>query len=172
MTRFTFVCLAAGLLLACVDAAASATPAVPGADAVLSEQGGMSKNNDAGAIRAQQLQLRAEAGDPKGRFKDLNDRRRVELARHQTLVLDLLEGAERTTDLSAEDQMAVFNSLEAIEAILNSAEDDRMICERSKPVGSNRPKVVCLTVAERRAQKEVTEKALRGDQQCVGNGCR
>ena len=34
------------------------------------------------------------------------------------------------------------------------AEDSRMICERIKPVGSNRPQNKCLTVAERRRQRE------------------
>jgi hypothetical protein len=111
-------------------------------------------NLDASAIRTQQQEIRAEAAQRRGRYKDLEEPRRAELFRHQSKVDSLLKSVDKTTDLSELEQVQLFNSLEAIEAIVNAAEDDRMICERSKPVGSNRPVTVCKTVAQRREERE------------------
>ena len=95
-----------------------------------------------------------------------------QLREHQDLVLNLLEGHERSTELSREDQMAVFNALEAISAILNRAEDERMICRRERSVGSRFATEVCRTVAERRgdsrdARDKITERGLL----CSGPQC-
>ncbi|WP_157981459.1 hypothetical protein [Cognatilysobacter tabacisoli] len=150
MSRLT-LCLFAALLVA------AALPAIanPG------------DNTSASAIRAQQAQIAAELADRKGRFKDLDAARKAELQAHQTTVLSRLVNVEQTTELPETDQIAVFNALEAIEAIVNQAEDERMVCERYKPVGSNRPTTVCKTVAQRRAEKQVAEQNLSRDQQCV-----
>lgn len=117
----------------------------------------ISSNTDARAILAQQQQLRAEAIAKKGRFKDLDAKKLNEMYAHQDKVGRLLEGQQRTTDLRERDQIAVLNALESIEAIVNSAEDERLICERHRPVGSNRPQTTCKTVAERRAEREAAQ---------------
>jgi hypothetical protein len=118
------------------------------------------KNLDAQAILAQQQQIRADVEKRDGRFKDMDAKKREELFVRQGKVASLLAGKKATTELSEQDQIVVFNELEAIEGILNQAEDDRMICQRTKPVGSNRPKTVCMTAAERRAQREAAEKDM------------
>lgn len=126
------------------------------------------KNLDAQAILAQQQEIRAEVEKRGGRFKDMDAKKREELFGRQEKVASLLTGKKATTELSEHDQIIVFNELEAIEAILNKAEDDRLVCERVKPVGSNRPKTVCLTVAARRAEREEAEKQVSTrDQQCI-----
>lgn len=118
------------------------------------------KNLDAQAILAQQQQIRAEVEKRGGRFKDMDAAKREELFARQGKVASLLADKKATTDLPEQDQIVVFNELEAIEGIVNNAEDERMVCERVKPVGSNRPKTVCMTVAERRAQREAAEKDM------------
>jgi hypothetical protein len=118
------------------------------------------KNLDAQAILAQQQQIRAEVEKRGGRFKDMDAAKREELFARQGKVASLLADKKATTDLPEQDQIVVFNELEAIEGIVNKAEDERMVCERVKPVGSNRPKTVCMTVAERRAQREAAEKDM------------
>ncbi|RPE76997.1 hypothetical protein EDC50_2250 [Vulcaniibacterium tengchongense] len=120
---------------------------------------------DSEAILAQQRQIRAEAMAGKGRFKDLDPARRSELFAQQDEVTRLLTGTSRTSELSETDRIAVFNALEAVEAIVNQAEDERMVCERHKPVGSNRLQTVCKTVAQRRAEREAA--STRGGVQCV-----
>lgn len=117
-------------------------------------------NADAKAILAQQTAIRAEVEQGKGRYKDLAADKRSTLLARQNEVFKLLDGKAAVTDLPERDQVAVFNALETIEAIINKAEDDRMVCERVRPTGSNRVQSLCLTVAERRARREAAEKDL------------
>lgn len=124
-------------------------------------------NLDAKAIIAQQAQIRAEAIARTGRYKDMPASQRDELFALQDKVAVHLGDRSWTTELPEQDQIAVFNALESIAAIINRAEDERMICERSRPVGSNRTQTICLTVAQRRAEREAAEKQVSyRDQQC------
>ena len=111
-------------------------------------------NLDAQAILAQQARIRADAIAGTGPYKDLSEHQRSQLFALQDRVTAKLSGRVATTAMDEHDQIAVFNALEAISAILNGDEDERMICERKRPVGSNRRETVCRTVAQRRADHE------------------
>ncbi|MGY0560617.1 hypothetical protein ACW7G2_07850 [Luteimonas sp. A277] len=115
-------------------------------------------NTDAQAILQQQQEIRQEAVAREGRYKDLDERTHRELLDKQDTVFSLLEGRERSTELGERDQVALFNSLESISAIINQAEDERMVCERVRPTGSNRAQRVCKTVAQRRAEHEAAQR--------------
>lgn len=117
-------------------------------------------NLDAKAIIAQQEQIRSEVEQRKGRYKDMPADSRATLLSEQTQVLDKLAGKASTTELSEADQITVFNALETIEGIVNKAEDERMVCERVRQVGSNRSQTVCMTAADRRARQEAAAKGL------------
>jgi hypothetical protein len=121
------------------------------------------RNTDAKTILDQQAGIRTEAMNKKGRYKDMAETKRQELFAHQDKVNRMLEGVGSTTDLPEKDQITVFNSLEAIEAIINQAEDERMVCTRVKPVGSNRPQTVCKTVAQLREEKLDADRAFTRD---------
>lgn len=121
---------------------------------------------DSQAIMAQQQEIRASASARRGRYRDMEEPRRRELFANQDTVTRLLAGTIRTTELSESDQIALFNSLEAISAIINQAEEQRMICERHKPVGTKLPQTVCKTVAQRRAEREAEAVRLR-DNRCT-----
>lgn len=122
---------------------------------------------DAQAILAQQGAIRAEAGAGVGRYKGMAEPGRDELLTLHDRVTALLANRARTTDLPEADQIGVFNALQAISAIVNQAEDGRMICERSRPVGSNRPQTVCRSVAQRRPYREAAANQVSyRDQQC------
>ncbi len=128
------------------------------------------QNLDANAILIQQQSIRADAEAGKDRYKGMKDTTRQELYKHQDVVSRLLQGKAYTTDLPEHDQVTVFNALESIEAILNNAEDQRMVCERYKPTGSHRVKTLCMTVAQRRAAQEGAKSQIHyRDQQCLKN---
>lgn len=141
--------LAVGL---CWSVAAGANPQAP----VLA-------NNDATAIVEQQKEMRSEVQARSGRYRDMSGSDRERLLSVQDRVLRQLEGRTRTTELSPADRIALFNDLEEISALVNKAEDERMICERSRPIGSNRPVNVCKSVAERRLEREQSLEARRRD---------
>lgn len=127
-------------------------------------------NTDARAIVAQQLELKAAVEAGSGNFKDLEPAKRAEMLERQGRVLAMLEGREQSTELSQQQQLNLFNELEAISAIVNQAEDERMVCERVRPVGTNRTTRVCKTVAQRRAERGNIEDTFGNrNQMCTGD---
>ena len=141
-------------------------------DALAQSQGPVLVETDASVIVAQQNEIRREAEQRRGRYKDMAGADRDRLLRTQDRVLGRLDGRTSTTELPRADQVALFNDLEEISALVNKAEDDRMICERSRPIGSNRPVSVCKTVAQRREERERSLES-RGprDARCAGGAC-
>ena len=130
----------------------------------------LAATTDARAIVAQQQQLKADAEARVGRFADMPAVKRNDLLARQDKVFALLDGRESSTELSQQQQLSLLNELEAIGALVNNTEDERMICERVKPMGSNRPVKVCKTVAQRRAEREGAEDQFgRRNQQCSGS---
>lgn len=115
-------------------------------------------NLSASAIREQQKQIRSDAEARTGRYKDLSETKRGELFARQDKVSALLKDVQLTTELKERDQIELFNALESIQAIVNAAEDDRLICERKRPTGSNRTQTLCRSVAQRRAERELVER--------------
>lgn len=69
--------------------------------------------------------------------------------------IDSRLGADGVGRLSEADKLAVFNDQELVNSILTKAKDDsRLICRRERPMGSNRPQNICITVAQRREARE------------------
>ncbi len=82
----------------------------------------------------------------------LEDRNRVHSALQR---IDSKLATDGPVRLSEVDKLAVFNDQELVNSILAKAKDDsRLICRRERPVGSNRPQNICITVAQRREARE------------------
>lgn len=122
-------------------------------------------------IHAQQVQLRQEAVAGHGRFKDLGAAEREALVAQQDRFLALTKGRQSLDELSMDDRMSAINTLEAINATITRAEDERLVCERVKQVGSHRPTRVCRTVAELRKARQVAER-LMDERPTCGPSCR
>ena len=64
--------------------------------------------------------------------------------------------------LNPNERIEVLNQQEVINTTMNRAHaDSRMVCERYKPIGSNRPTRVCQTVADRRRAREASERMMQ-----------
>lgn len=125
-------------------------------------------------IREQQTILRQEVIDAEGKFKDMKESDRNELVRRQDGLLKLIDGKTSVSELSEQDKTLAFNELEWIKSAITGAEDQRMICERRRPPGSNRIERICMTVAQRRLAQDAAQKDLLGRPNCFqGNlACR
>lgn len=125
-------------------------------------------------IRTQQTSLLTEVVEGSGRFKDMAPADRDELAKRQQALLKLIDGKSSVAELGEVDKTTAFNELEWIKATITGVEDQRMICERRRPPGSNRIERVCMTVAERRLAQEAGAKDMQGRSNCFdGNrACR
>lgn len=106
------------------------------------------------AISSQQAEIRAGVQAGTGLYKDMPTRTKEELLSRQSEVLGVIDGKTSADELSEEDRLAVFNDLEWIEAAINNAESDRMVCSREKTLGSNRMQRVCKTMAQIEAERE------------------
>jgi hypothetical protein len=70
--------------------------------------------------------------------------------------------ADNLAHLSPEDRVAMANDQEVVAGILNHASaDSRMVCERVATIGSNLPKNVCKSVAQRRREAEQAQDQMR-----------
>lgn len=112
-------------------------------------------------IRKQQLELREEVQAGEGVFKDMNAPERAELAGRQSRLLAMIEGKKDVSELQDEDQVVVFNLLQEINAKINDAEGDRMVCEYTRRVGSHRKTKVCKSVSDRRRERMEAERDLQ-----------
>lgn len=116
------------------------------------------------SITTQQQQIREDVIAQRGRYKEMPAATRADLLSKQAEVLAMIEGKTSSAELSPHEQVEVFNRLEWIEAAINNAEDERMVCRREKTIGSTRLTRVCRTAAQEREMREAARKALdRGD---------
>ena len=60
-----------------------------------------------------------------------------------------LRQARDAEKFTRKDEVALVNASEEINAVLSGKDDDRLICEQRRAIGSNRMQKVCMTVGER-----------------------
>lgn len=105
-------------------------------------------------IRTAQSDLRLAIERKSGNYSHFNDDERKAIFTRQDEVLALIEGKQAIADLGPDGKIALANALAAVDASVARAEDSRMICERIKPVGSNRPQNKCISVGQRRQMRD------------------
>jgi hypothetical protein len=118
-------------------------------------------------IVTQQTQLRSQVIAGKGPFKDMSKADRKTLAERQDRVLQMLGGNQTFEDMPPDQRTVVFNDLEWIKAAVTKAEDERMVCEYTRTVGSNRMVSVCMTAGERREITDRTRSQVKQGQGCA-----
>lgn len=111
-------------------------------------------------IVVQQSHLRAMVVAGRGPFKDLTANDRDALIKTQTRVLEMLDGHGSIDELLVDEKIELFNHLESVKAAVNKATDDRQVCERTKVIGSNRYRLLCMNVSDYREYKQQAQKAL------------
>lgn len=63
----------------------------------------------------------------------------------------------RPVSINNSDQVVLVNASEEINAVLSGDEDQKLVCEQVRKLGSNRTEKVCLTVAQRKAAREAAK---------------
>jgi hypothetical protein len=104
-------------------------------------------------IVTQQSHLRAMVAAGRGPFKDLDADEREALLKRQARVLELLDGHGSIDELRVDERIELFNHLQSVKAAVVRAEENRQVCERTRVVGSNRYRVLCMTVEQHRQNK-------------------
>lgn len=122
-------------------------------------------------IRSQQLQYRSQAQEKTGPFKEMPPQEVSELLRKQERFLALTDGKGSIDELAPDAKVEAINNLEWIKATLVKADDERLVCQRVKVVGTNRHQRVCRTVAEMRQERWEAERQME-DRVTCGEACR
>ncbi len=115
-------------------------------------------------IRTAQGELRQAIERKSSNYSHFTDDERKAIFARQDEALSLIDGKQDIAELGPDGRIALANALEAVKASLARAEDNRMICERIKPLGSNRPQNKCISVGQRRRMREEAQRGgLRTD---------
>lgn len=150
--RFSTLILVAGMAISTFAAA---------------EEGGLRFDD----IRNQQAEIRAGVVAKSGRYRDLPESKRDELLTRQSRMLNVIEGKQSPDELSQAERTEVFSDLEWIEATINRVEDERLVCEYTRAIGSNRKQRVCRTAEQLREERERARETLdRSDLQMRRGG--
>lgn len=106
------------------------------------------------SLRAAQDALQRDLAAKKGDYAHLTDDEKQTILRKQSAVYALIEGRTTFDGMREDEKVRLVNAVEEVRALVAKAEDSRMVCERVKVIGSNRPQNKCMTVAERRRLRE------------------
>lgn len=108
-------------------------------------------------IRAAQTEQRQAIERKSGNYSHFTDAERKAIFAKQDEVSALIEGKTTIDELGPDGKIALANALESVKALVTRAEDGRLICERIKPIGSNRPQNKCISVGERRRLRDAAQ---------------
>jgi hypothetical protein len=106
------------------------------------------------SLRTAQDALKRDLTSNKSGYGHLSEAEKQTILNKQEPIYAIIEGRTSFDNLSDDDKRRLANAIEEVRALVAKAEDSRMICERVRVIGSNRPQNKCTTVGERRRQRE------------------
>lgn len=119
-------------------------------------------------IVKQQTQLRSQVIAGKGSFRGMAKYERDEIVRHQDRVLTMIGDRKDLEGMSTDQRTELYNELQWLDATLAKAQDERMVCEHTRSVGSNRVQSVCMSAAERDRLRQRAQSELQKPVNCAG----
>ena len=126
-------------------------------------------------ILAQQRVIRADMDARTDRYLDMPRSTRKAILADQARLAVLLEGKTDTSQLDPSSLDEVVSLLASIDAAVNRAGDERLICTREARIGSNFMTRVCRTPSQLREQQTAGQKMLRDEASGINcgekNGC-
>ncbi len=141
--------LVLGLLLSCSLAHAAAASEVFTLTATSADD-----------FRKQSQELRSEMA-PGGKYATLSAADQARVGKQLDRLQAIYDKRAAGGSTSNKDQVVLVNATEEINAVLSGDEDDKLICEQVRKLGSNRTEKVCLTVAQRNAAREAAKADMR-----------
>jgi hypothetical protein len=105
-------------------------------------------------LRTAQDALKRDLAAKKSGYDHLSEAEKQTILRKQEAIYAMADGRTSFDGLNDEDKRRLANAVEEVRALVAKAEDSRMICERVRVIGSNRPENKCITVGDRRRIRE------------------
>ena len=121
-----------------------------GTQAVSAEPSAVAEPTFADVVAAQKA-LRKDIESGKQTF---SPDQRESLYKAQDVIFRIADENPSDADLSEDEWVTAFNAQEEIHQIItDAAADERVVCRREKPTGSNRKQSICHTVAQWRGMQ-------------------
>lgn len=105
-------------------------------------------------IRAAQDALKAALDKKDGPYARYSESQRKTLREQQSSIYVLIDGKQTVDDLGEDNRLKLANLLMAQKAQLEQDTEDKMVCERVRVLGSNRPKLQCMSESRREQLRE------------------
>jgi hypothetical protein len=105
-------------------------------------------------IRAAQDALKAALEKKDGPYARYSESQRKALREQQSNIYGLIDGKQSVDELGEDNRLRLANLLMAQKSQLEQAPEDRTVCERVKVLGSNRPKLQCMSESRREQLRE------------------
>ncbi len=153
MRKLTSMCLIAFVAVAAGSIAHAAEPAAP---------------FDVATVVAKQQKIRVDAQSGSGGFSELPAQTRSELLERQKELLGLIEGRSYA-QLDEQQRLQASQEIAWIDSIARQAADERLVCERTKAIGSNHTERVCKSVKQRRVERENARDAMQNGTRGIDN---
>ena len=109
-----------------------------------------------------------------GRYEYITPDNKSKVESDLTAMTEMLQKGS-VNSLSQSDKVKLFNTQEHLNGLLTHSDSNRLVCERTAPVGTTIPKTTCQTVAEieqnrRAGQNSIKQAGVTGST-CVSH-CR
>jgi len=119
---------------------------------------------DTAAKFAETVKQVHEAMQPQGRYEFIRPEDRAKVDTDIQTMQAMLEKSGSVAAMSADEKVRLYNAQEHLNGILTHSDNDRLVCERRAPVGTNIPVINCRTFGEvertrRDAQKYMVDHA-------------
>lgn len=105
-------------------------------------------------ILREQRQIREEVDSATGKYSRFRPEASAKLERAQHTIFELLGADADVSALDKDHKVELFNAVEVVRAVISDNDDDRLVCERERRLGSHMRQTQCATVAERRELRE------------------
>jgi hypothetical protein len=95
-----------------------------------------------------------------GRFEFLSKSERESIEDAFRRIGLLFQNAPSVDAMKKEDQVALFNQQETINALLKNRDSDRVVCKRERKTGTNLATTQCMTYGERERMRRDSQNEL------------
>jgi hypothetical protein len=120
----------------------------------------MNINQTADVLREQVKKIDADAKAGKRGWDNVSSAKKTRFTEARDQVFALLDGKKSAAQLEVDQRTELASALDTINTLAKEADDERMVCTREHKVGEFRPIETCMTVGERRRQREADQGSM------------
>lgn len=122
-------------------------------------------------LRVQMAKLKTDLASPRNEYTNAQ---RAEMGNAIARIESRLGDRTTYASLTLDQQVAIVNDVSLLHsAVAARDQDDKMICEKSRKIGTNRISTMCRTAAQWAAIRKSSQDALNDEafRACTGPGC-